>query len=202
MNLAALRAYTRGSVLKDVPLPRAWSDVELDLWLNEAQNRIARETFILLDASSEITQLATVVGTSEYVLNPKILSVRGVVGPFGTPLTKVSAHCAMQTTGVPRAWCQRSPGTLTIGPLPDAVYALQLYVARLPLTVLEVDSDTPELPEQYHTTLCDLAGIRALANPDTQTSNNAAGMLKYLEKRWGEALVQIKREVYQNQFGV
>jgi hypothetical protein len=201
MNLAALRAYTRGSVLKDLPMPRAWSDAELDLWLNEAQSLAARETGYFFDASSDITQLLTAAGTSSYALSPKILSVRNIIGPFGTPLMKVSANTAFFTSGAPRAWCQRVNGALFIGPVPDAAYALQLYVTRLPLEPMEVDSDTPELPEPYHTALCDLAGIRALANIDTQSSNNAAGMLKYLEKRWGEALVKMKREVYQNYFG-
>lgn len=199
MNLGALRAHTRSHVLRDVPLPQAWSDVDLTFWLNEAEGKIARETFLLIDSDSTLAQITTTDGVTHYALDPRVLLVQGV-SHGGRWLHKSVARPTSPWTGAPTRWAQRS-GKLVIWPEPDAGYDVQLAVARLPLWPLEADTDVPEIPEQYHTTLCLWAGLQAVSNTDTQGANDVASFTKALDKRWGQAVIEIKREVFQQQRG-
>lgn len=201
MNLGALRAYTRSNVLRDVPLPRAWSDPDLDLWLNEAQDRIARDTQMFLDSESPMAQFSTVAGTAVYTLDPRVLAVRAMTRDGLRALSKAVFAGPDSRSGPPRCWMRRLPTSIVLWPNPDAVYNIQMFVARLPLAKMEVESDVPEVPDPYHTTLCLWAGLQALLNTDTQGANKVDGITKSLEKRWGTALVEIGREVYQQNRG-
>jgi hypothetical protein len=55
---------------------RLWSDTTLVRYINEAQRRFARRSFVLRDATTpEVVNLTLVEGQSQYDLHPSILSV-------------------------------------------------------------------------------------------------------------------------------
>ena len=202
MNLGDLLAYTRGSVLKDVPTPQQWSDVELTQWLNDAENIWARRTFCLLDDTSDFTQVTTVATQRDYTLDARLLGVSSVKTSDDVWLRKFQGSTQMTTaSGTPRSWLLRGTHTLVLWPTPDAAYTLQLMTARLPLTPMEVETDEPEIPEHYHLALCDWAGYRALRNTDSQTMADVRDMTILVRKDWERALVEGRREAYFNQRG-
>jgi hypothetical protein len=105
------------------------------------------------------------------------------------------------TQGAPLYWTQRGVNTVKLYPTPDDVYTLDLLVARLPLVPMEVDSDEPEIPEQHHLALCDWAAYRALRNVDSLAIDELRKTMVDFRKDWEQALVEAKREFFQQQRG-
>lgn len=82
MNLEALLSELRVNVLRDDaqkaigPEDQLWSDETLVLYLNDAQQRFARKTLTLRDASTpDVTQVTLATGVSSYPLNNVVLAV-------------------------------------------------------------------------------------------------------------------------------
>lgn len=203
MNLGELRSYTRTSVLKDSAARGEWSDADLDQWLNDAQRIFARRTFCFLDSESSITTFDTVDGTNEYTLDPLVLQVFAVHNG-ATELRKLPAQFAANnaTQGTPLYWRRRGVSKLNLYPIPDDAYTLNMLVARLPLEVMQVDSDEPEIPEQHRLALCDWAAYQAMRNVDTLAIDELRKIMVDFRKDWEHALVEARREFYQQQRGM
>jgi hypothetical protein len=202
MNLGELRAYTRESVLRDVAGTRQWSDPDLVRWLNDAQDIFARKTCCLLDDTSDFMQVTTVATQRDYTLDPRIVTVFAVSDADNRRLRKLAATIPLiASDGKPSAWSQRGVNSLTLWPTPDDAYTLTLLAARLPLAPMEIETDAPEIPGQWHLALCDWAGYRALRNTDSQIMADVRDMTITVRKDWERALVEGRREAYFNQRG-
>jgi len=82
MNLEALLAELRENVLRDDaklasgPNDELWTDETLVRYINDAQQRFARKTLSLRDASTpEVVEISLATGVSAYVLHESILAV-------------------------------------------------------------------------------------------------------------------------------
>lgn len=82
MNLEALLAELRENVLRDDaklasgPNDQLWTDEALVRYINDAQQRFARKTLSLRDASTpEVVEVTLATGVSTYVLHESILAV-------------------------------------------------------------------------------------------------------------------------------
>lgn len=82
MNLEALLAELRENVLRDDaelasgPNDQLWTDDALVRYINDAQQRFARKTLSLRDASTpEVCEVTLAAGVSTYVLHESILAV-------------------------------------------------------------------------------------------------------------------------------
>lgn len=193
MNLEGLLEGTR-FIVDDRVEPYQWSSAILTDYLNEAVDLFARRTYCLLDDSQGITTAADV---TRYELDPSVIAVIAVRDSNGHPLSPVwSTASNTPSTGFPRHYTARpGPASLLIWPTPDDAYDLQVLVARRPESAMTAASDEPEIPEQFHRSLCDYAAYRAwlLADPDGE--NQKAAMAA--QARWDLQLRDAKREYYQ-----
>lgn len=196
MTLTDLLHGTR-LVLDDLVSPDAmWESADLTRFLNEAQDQFARRTFCFLDSESAFTRLTTVPLQGRYALDPRILSVLSVEDDVFTPLRPaMMIRTSSTASGRPTRYTTRQNAkSLLLWPVPDAVYGLQLLVARRPLEAMEDGDDEPEIPEEWHTALCDWAAYKALTMNDPDNKNLKAG----LERRadWEMQVRDAKREYY------
>lgn len=173
MTLDELITHLRTRILRDKAVPPLWSSEELTVYLNEAQDQFARRTHCLADSTSAFTFVETEVGTTTYELDPRIVFVKEVAMPDGRLLQDMSRKRLGRSWGNarPRAYSMdASMRVMRLSCPPDAVYELDLLVARKPLEALEADDDVPEIDEDYHLALCDWAAYRALRNNDSEGS--------------------------------
>lgn len=196
MNHGELLAHTRGPILRDTRNPPLYSDDELTLYFNEGQEQFARRTHCLSDEESDFTFLTTEAGVALYTLDPRVITVADVRDSEFYPLRKIVRDRLPKGfgTGKPRLYTtDAAVRTIRLSPTPDAVYTLDLLVARKPLAKLVADTDVPEIDEEYHLALCDWAAYRALRNNDVDGSNMIEAEKFFL--RWNEAIREGKRDV-------
>lgn len=178
MTKAELILHLRARVLRDTAKPYLWSDDELAQYLNEAQDQFARRTHQLSDEVSDFTFIETEAGVALYVLDPRIVFVKDVRHTDnGAPLRDRTRGQMRRTVSEGRPCVYTTDSAhkyLRLSPTPDAVYTLDLLVARKPLELLVNDEDVPEIEEDYHLVLCDWAAYRALRNNDPDGSNTVA----------------------------
>jgi hypothetical protein len=129
----------------------------INSWLNEAQSRIAR--------SCEIPKLwttaniSTIVGTGSYTLASNFIRMNKVFHNGATQLElmpiDVGELRAMTqggtstTVGIPEVYSISAEFTMTVAPVPDAVYTLTYDYYQRP-TDLSADGDISTLPVDYH----------------------------------------------------
>jgi hypothetical protein len=175
MNLEELLSELRENLLRDNaelasgPDDHLWSDETLVRYINDAQQRFARKTLSLRDASTpEVTQVTLATGVSSYVLHSSVLAV--VSGRYDVQtadLVRVGRARINVISKQDPAWfdpataAQLNPGTpiafstdetldvdtkavtLTVYPAPSASEAGKLVyirVARLPLDRFTLDT--------------------------------------------------------------
>jgi len=107
MILEELLGELRENVLRDNaelasgPDDRLWSDETLVRYINDAQQRFARKTLSLRDASTpEVTQVTLATGVSTYVLHRSILAV--VTARYDTDTTDLGRIGRARVQEVPR----------------------------------------------------------------------------------------------------
>lgn len=174
MTLSELTHHLRAHLLADNAQPYEWSDAALTLWLNEAQDRFARETLCFIDVGPPIAEITTETGVGGYALDPRIYDVLAVIHDDGTALESRPYTHVSRTPGRPRAFSIK-PGTLPLQmhPVPDAVYHLTLSASRAPLKDMTCPEDTPEIPRLYHLLLCDWVAYQALRTIDVDKGESA-----------------------------
>lgn len=176
MTFRELMAHLRCSVLRDTASPTLWADAELRAFLNEAQDNFARRTFCLIDDSSDFTSIDVAAGQAQYPLDKRVLFINWLgLAEYDEAdaltrweqLQNGTRHRVPRTHYIDRPalyTAQTATRTLTLYPVPDAAYTLEMQVARLPLAPLESPDDECEIPEDYSLALCDYAAWRALKN--------------------------------------
>ena len=179
MNLEELLSELRENLLRDDaelasgPDDKLWSDETLVRYINDAQQRFARKTLSLRDASTpEVTQVALATGVSSYVLHSTVLAV--VSGRYDTDTVDLARIGRTLISVFPKEdplWWDPStadsltPGrplaiytdetvdvdtkavTLTVFPTPSATEngkIVYLRTARLPLDKFDINDTAME----------------------------------------------------------
>lgn len=162
-----------------------WKTVELIRYLNEAIREAAQRSFLIVDDTTEdVATVDVVAGTYTYTLDPVVILVkRAVLDSLNIPLASVTERKLdkadpdwRNATGTPTHYYQR-PADRLLGlyPNPTTNDALTLTVARLPLANLSIDDDTesPEIPVEYHDALLHWVYYRCFRRKDRETFNPA-----------------------------
>lgn len=220
MNLQELLHELRCNILRDTSdevnarnVMQLWDDPTLVRYINDAQSRFAVDTCLLRDETTpEVTRVTLVEGQESYAMDQRVIAVYGVrttnrhlsrttyAGLFSNrgDLTLGDVRVGPTTHGAPRMfYTDRESGKLGVYPAPDAEYAGQVLimrVARKPLNRLELDNlkGVPEIPEEFHLDMLELAAWRALRNHDVDAENmNKASMHK---KRYEDAVKDLSRK--------
>lgn len=197
MKLQELLEELQENLLRDVspeaetPVSNLWSQRQLVRYLDDAQNKMARETECLLDSQNPRTTTFNLVeGIDTYYLDPRVVRVYHVM--VGNRILKQSSlyheldgseqrrsslpQEAFQTDRV--SWYSLDTDTqaLRVYPVPtekENLEMVRLSVSRLPMEPLATDNleAEPEIPRDFHLDMVEWAAFRALRNHDVDGEN-------------------------------
>jgi hypothetical protein len=142
--------------LRDVDAPYGWQDSELKGWLSEGQDKFCEATGMFIDATSYT--IPTVQGTATYAMSARVIELLELWTTSGY-LTEIKNPQRFKelmldaTQGEPKFYSlDYIPGSITVFPIPDAVYTLRMRVWRKSLvsTTLEIaDESAQRAPIEY-----------------------------------------------------
>lgn len=171
----------------DEAQPYGWSDLEVWRYLNEAHREAAIRARLIRDASTAaIRSLAFVADATDVALSALVLDVtRARISGEELPMAIKSVEqmddenprWESRTSATPCVLVtERNGAGLKARLWPPAAEAgtLLLTVNRLPLTDLNTDDDSPEIPVQYHDRLIDWMLRCAYLKRDSETYNEKA----------------------------
>lgn len=195
MNTPEIIAFTR-QALHDKVVDYLWPDETLLGWLNEAQEKAARNARLIRDASTpEVCRIDITATKQAYDLDPRVVFVRRVlVASKPVPIRKISYkdldhHQAgwMGRSGTPDRWCtDLETGKLWFNRKPTAADVATLLVVRMPLEQLTLTTKScPEIPPAYHRPLHHWVCFRALSDQDSEACDPKAA-----EKHRAEFMVE------------
>lgn len=187
-----LLAYVR-TLIFDTKQPYLWPDSVIMRFMREAERIFCARTHIL----QKNIPLAVVANQASHKVPNTVLKIYAVAinDNMLSPLTANAIHIHYaKSSGEPRAF---STGldmrTITLYPVPDTNYTLDLYCAVYPDTPLDLSTE-PAVPLEYQHALCDYAAYKCLESNEVDGTNEAAAS-KFL-LRWHESLLEAKREYY------
>lgn len=181
-----------------------WSDTFLIRQFNEAQRRLCRRSWAIIEyGTSPAGVLTLATGKATYQYHRSILRVfdatpssqaamlgrttderiRGVGAPEGDAfdIGEAAALAGAADTGVPLAIASdAATRTIRVYPTPTATQSgLKVYlkVARMPIADLTLDDTTaePEVPEEWHLAICEFAAGKALVLPTVDSDQKPEG---------------------------
>lgn len=201
MTGAELLSYIRIDILRDATVPYLWSDALIYRRLSKAQELHARKTYSIVDDAQTIT---TVASASTYALPDGALHVLSArvstqSHDMGSYTRKAIPNHLTDSTGMPSIYAlDEATGLIRLYPTPDAVYTINLRIARLPASDI-VSYATPEIPLRYHFDLASYVAWQCLQDNDVDGSGVKASSRH--EADWEQAVAGAKRELYRLQLG-
>lgn len=230
MNLEELLTELRENVLRDDaelasgPNDQLWSDDALIRYINDAQQRFARRTLSLRDASTpDVVEVALATGVSTYVLHKSVLAV--VSARYDTDTTDLGRIGRMRVQELPRedlpyfdptTITTLPPGppiafstdetldvdtkgavTMVVYPTPTADEngkIVSLRVARLPLTAFTVNDLNAECELQDEYHLDMLEWAAYRALRNSDIDGHSDAAVRH-EKRFEDAVAEVLKDV-------
>lgn len=123
----------------------------INQYINDAQNKIARRLDYYINEDS--ATVTTVAGTNLYPLPTTFARVREL---FATDVTQIIAPVGLRAIDASNSLVQARPyayaldaANLHLYPTPDGIYPLELRYWTMPPALVN-DTDTPNLPADYH----------------------------------------------------
>lgn len=175
MNLRDLIVAFRARA-DDLTEPPLWSDDEVTLYLNEAQNEAATRALLIRDSTTAaVCTIAITTVPTDYALHTSVLVVDRVkLASQTSPLARVTVdwldeNCAdweAGTAGTPRYFVEDA-GRIRLVPKSSVSDTLALTVYRLPLEAMNAEDDVPEIHAREHHRMIDWALRCAYLKPDT-----------------------------------
>lgn len=163
-------------------------------WLNDAQRRAVIESEIRTQEASQ--SISTEANVASYSLPSNFSRLIDFYNSEShellTALDPKDFDVLVASTGRPYAYAALG-SSLSLYPTPDAVYSLSLRYWKLPADMV-ADSDTPEIPVQYHELLVAYAMRKAfLREDDFQAAQQWATV-------WSEGILKMRGEVQHDTF--
>ena len=201
MTGAELLTYTRTDILRDAATPYLWSDALILRRLSEAQEIHARRTYSIVDETTTLTTAASQAVYANAATTLFILSAR--VSTSSTDLCNytrktIPSHL-LTSIGEPRIYTlDEATNKIRLYPVPDAIYTVNLRIARLPTAAITTIS-TPEIQARYHLDLAEYVAWRCLMDNDVDGKANKAAERHRAD--WEQRVSDAKRELYRMQLG-
>lgn len=201
MTGSELLSYIRTDILRDSSVPYLWSDANIYRLLSAAERYHAAKTYSIVDNTKTIT---TVIGEPTYALPAGTLAVLSArVSTSGRDMhdytRKVIPSHLATATGTPSIFTtDEATGMIRLFSVPDAVYTINLRVARDPAADITSVS-SPEIPARYHIDLAEYVAWHCLNNNDVDGQSIKAADRH--EKNWNQRVSDAKRELYRLQLG-
>lgn len=197
MTLEELLNDTRHAVLRDSVAPALWPDTLLARYFNEAETIFARRTHCLVSDEEPFCTLTTEAGKSKYALSDKVIYIMDIVDENGVPVRHRGRN-RVPTRGVsgkPLVYTADSAYKgVRLYPTPDKAYTLSMNLAHKPTKKLSHLKQSPQIPEEYHSSLIDYAVYKALLNNGPEGGDTTAATP--FREQWEIALRDAKRDAY------
>lgn len=197
MTRGELRRRWRSRVKDIKPQSYLWSEEDFDAFLDEAIIEAARRAHLIVDSSSDLTQVTLGAGELSCPLDPRIIFVRRArlvtarrkLNPALTrDLDQQVPEWESATASSPLVYVPDwQSGALAVWP-PSAIDdTLALTVVREPLAGLASDTESPEIAPRYHLSLLDWVSYRAYSDQDADGADPKAAeqALAAFEREFG-----------------
>ncbi len=187
MNTTELKDYFRSQV-RDMVKPYLWSDEEVMVYMNDAQNMFCRlSSFTIPDATSSVTQVAVTAGEQYSDIDSSIITVRSATLLSNRrKLDVVSPEDLDRVVRTDYNYYTRLLDDLTPGPVTAIVIGIEpglvrwarvpevddtvaLSVYRRPLLNLDAEGQDLEIPAEHHIHLVQWMRHLALQKTDADT---------------------------------
>lgn len=184
-----------------------WTNEELSFFLTQAEREIARRTKVLKDTSGNY-DITTVVNQMDYPLDQKILRVfhAEADGQLLRDLEieeLINQYHWRDRKGKPsRIITDFGARKVTLWPVPDAIYTINLIVDRLPLKDLnweDAEAQSPEIPEMHHFPMINYAAYLAYMkdeanalDPTRAASYKALFDADYPDQSWNSEIRKMR----------
>lgn len=177
-TLLEIRTTTRTTLDDTSTVDQLWTDIELNEYINDAENQSCKIADLLIDSTTASTcDITLVSGTATYSISPLILKIlRAFIDGSTRPLVQTTKRVLDLTyalwasaSGDERSFFIGDTNKLTIYKKPDGSGTLRLTISRLPLVAMSADGDSPEIDAQYHDGMIDWVLYRAYSKQDSKT---------------------------------
>lgn len=166
MNLGQLRAQAR-ILLDDTEQDYLWSDAELNLYINDAEQEACIRALLIDDDNNADFNISVNTTSKRYALNENIVLINGA-RLLSRPDDPFDAWVATETH-------------LMLNELLVQADTLVLSVYRLPLAPMVSDNDTPEINSKHHYRLLDWVLYRAYSKKDSDAEDIARAQKHEME---------------------
>lgn len=179
--------------------PYLFSDEEVVVWFNEAQDEAAIRSRLLYE--TELAALCTIAVTANAAVYPLHEAVHEIahvafVATGDTEVRHLDIIDRVELDRIDRNWRSRTgvpryiiqdDTRLTVVPKPSMPGVLTLEAYRLPIERMQQDVSTPEIAAIHHLRLVDWVSFRAFSKPDGETMDpeRAAAGEKRFTKHFG-----------------
>ena len=193
MNLGQIIAEFRAEA-GDTTRPYFWTDERATVFANEAQDEACRRSLLLVDSSSSFCVLSATAGEAVVKIDPRILDIRRARIAKKQLAIVTCADMDSRTEsweedeGEPESLVMDyQSGAVRFWPIPTSDVDVSLTVARLPLSEMANESDTPEIRNEHQRGLINWMLHRAYLTQDADAldSNKAAQSLALFEREFG-----------------
>lgn len=181
MTLEELMAQFRVDAQDNKGEPYLFSDEEVVVWFNEAQDEAAIRSRLLYE--TDLPALCTIpvlANTAVYPLHEAVDQIAHVafVATGDTQVHHLDIMDRVELDRIDRDWRSRTgvpryivqdDTRLTVVPRPALPGVLTIEAYRLPLVRLQQEVDKPEIAAIHHIRLVDWAMFRAFSKPDGET---------------------------------
>jgi len=165
---------------------------QVNAWINNAQRECQKQ---LLQAGEnyfmKIVETPTVANQADYVVPSSFLKLNRleiVLSGTGVnenkfwlqPITVNQQDQFSTNIGTPEVYFLKKD-RVTLYPVPDRAYTLRLYYSYR-IADLTSDSDTPDIPEEFHEFLAILAAMDGFVKDDRVPANLLAKQQAYIER--------------------
>lgn len=199
MTLAQLIAQFRSDV-DDAVATYLFSDADIIIWLNEAEEEAALRARLIFDATTTaVCSITVTAGTNTYALSELVFVIEraSFLATGETEPVKLYLRDRFSLDRTRPDWrtVEMEPEELIVDDkkvqlacLPASGGVLSLQVYRAPLTAMDDNSDTPEIGRAHHRHLVEWAKFRAFSRPDTEVfdAKRAETAEKAFTRQFGE----------------
>lgn len=163
-------------------------------WLNQAQRRMALESNLRTQESSET--ISTVAGTTSYALPEDFARIIDLHNPTTqellTPIDIRSFDALPASTGLPYSYVVIG-NQILLYPTPNAIYSLSVRYWQMPQDMVN-ENDTPAVPAQYQELLIAFAMKKAFLREDDWQA------AQVWEGQWEKGMLKLRGEANEDTF--
>lgn len=179
MNLEDLRLQFRMDV-DDTVIPYFFSDIQVDAWLNEAEEEAAiRASLLPEDTDEDVCSITVVADTAVYATHAAVLDITkatfmptdgDAIDLYLTDRVELDRTIPdWRTSTEEPAYLIQDDTKVRIVPTPTVGGVLLIECHRLPLVPMADNDDTPEIARTHHRQLVHWAVYRGFMKPDSET---------------------------------